>query len=301
MYKLSESELQEVHKGLLELLKVFKKICEEEGIWYTLAFGTVLGAVRHKGFIPWDDDIDLVMLRNDYNKLLSLPHDCFEEPFFLQTPETDPGYCRGIARLRNSNTTMIPYRDAAFDYNHGIFIDIFVLDAVIDNEPLRRRQERKMNRCLKLLHFSGRVNGGVGTLGLSVHKKLLYYVLFPLYKTGVFTSSKLFHRLNKLASMYEDTNYKYIGLPTFQLFNKRNTYLKEDFKKPVLLSFEGRQLPAPINYDRVLTTCFGDYMTPVKEDTQHGVTIIKTDIPYKEYVASNKDELNRLFLEWFLQ
>ena len=125
MYKLSDSELQEIHKDLLELLKAFKNVCDKEGIWYTLAFGTVLGAVRHKGFIPWDDDIDIGMTRDNYEKFIKIANTKLSEEFFLQTMETEEETPFYFAKVRKNKTKFIEKYVKDINMNHGIFIDIF--------------------------------------------------------------------------------------------------------------------------------------------------------------------------------
>ena len=123
---------------LLDLLCEFDRVCKENNIQYFLDSGTLLGAVRHGGFIPWDDDVDVVMLRNDYKRLCEIAQSKFAPPYFFQTNSTDPGSARGHAQLRNSETTGI-LRDEIQDgrplysFNQGLFVDVFALDAVPDD------------------------------------------------------------------------------------------------------------------------------------------------------------------------
>ena len=114
----------------LELLLELDRVCKKHGLRYFLMCGTLLGAVRHKGFIPWDDDADVAMPRDDYEKLLQL-HDEFKHPIFLQTPYTDSGFAVSHTCLRNSNTSAISPIIKYQKMNHGLFIDIFPLDHFI--------------------------------------------------------------------------------------------------------------------------------------------------------------------------
>lgn len=111
----------------LDLLIEFDRVCKKHGLKYFLIGGSLLGAIRHNGFIPWDDDIDVGMLRCDYEKFLTLAYE-FENPYFLQTPYTDEGYYFSFAKLRNSNTAAISNAFRYENFNQGVFLDIFPLD-----------------------------------------------------------------------------------------------------------------------------------------------------------------------------
>ena len=113
----------------LDMLMEFMRVCEKHGLKYYIVFGTLLGTIRHNGFIPWDDDIDVCMPRDDYERFLKLA-DEFEAPVFLQIPETDPGYFYSHPKLRNSNTTGFSDIRGCFGFNSGLWIDIFPLDKV---------------------------------------------------------------------------------------------------------------------------------------------------------------------------
>ena len=122
-------EMKKVWAVELDLLSEFQRVCKLHDLKYSVCGGTLLGAIRHKGFIPWDDDIDVMMMRDEYEKLCKLA-DEFKHPYFFQTEETDPGSLRGHAQLRNSETTGILKRELKFKrpFNQGVFIDIFPLD-----------------------------------------------------------------------------------------------------------------------------------------------------------------------------
>lgn len=111
----------------IDLLLELDRVCERYQLKYTLAYGSLLGWARHRGFIPWDDDIDVVMPRNDYEKLRKLSSE-FKEPYYLQFPGDVGGYCFSFAKLRNSNTSGISYPFRYEQFNQGLFLDIFPLD-----------------------------------------------------------------------------------------------------------------------------------------------------------------------------
>ena len=149
-YKIS-SEMKKVWAVQIDLLEQVKKICKNHGLKYFADSGTLIGAIRHKGYIPWDDDIDLVMMRNDYNKFMEYAKSELEFPYFLQTVYTDKDIMRAHAQLRNSKTTgYMPYEKNR-PYNKGIFIDIFPLD-VIPEDPQLKKFSLKIKFKWKLLN-----------------------------------------------------------------------------------------------------------------------------------------------------
>lgn len=285
------SNKEELFLCLTEILKEFDRVCKENNLRYYLFAGTLLGAIRHKGIIPWDDDIDVAMPRADYNKLLELSATEFGEKFFLQTPATDKGYHKAFAKLRNSETTEIPYVDAAFDYNHGVFIDIFPLDEVSDDHRKFKKQLSKMKICVKLLHFAGRMDSGIGSLGLNKSKKIVYMLLWFPYKLGVFDSAKVFLKYNKLCSRFEGNGNRRIGTIAFSFDSERFIYERKDFDEIIKVPFENILTVAPKNYDAILRKTYGDYMKPVKQKSEHGDVILNLKIGYKKYIAEHKADL----------
>lgn len=284
---------------LTDLLKRFDKLCSDNGLEYFAFAGTLLGAVRHKSIIPWDDDVDITMPRKDYNILLELAEEnTLEPPYSFLSPVTDKAYHKSFIRFTNVNTTEIPYKDAAFNYNHGIFIDIFPLDAVPDDEKEFAKLSKKLRMEINLLYFAGRYYGNVGTLGIKdIKKKIGYYLLIPLFGLKILTPSKVFGHLNKLASGWEGKNTKRIGTIITFFDNERFIYDRKDYEKSVLLPFEDILIKAPANYDRVLTKSYGDYMKPVKQSSEHGETIFDVNTPYKKYMEENSEELMAKFLK----
>ena len=124
----------------LDLLNELLKVCKKHNIKVCAFAGTILGAVRHQGFIPWDDDIDVALTRENYEKLLQVAPSEFKNQYFFQTIQTDPNYFFGYARLRNSLTTGIIVGNDRLDYNNGIYVDIFVLDGKVDDDALLKKQ-----------------------------------------------------------------------------------------------------------------------------------------------------------------
>lgn len=281
---------------LLNLLNKFDHVCKLYNIDYTLFGGTLLGAIRHGGFIPWDDDLDIAMLRKDYDRLLSLPDNVFGDGYFLQTPKTDPGYNKTFAKLRNSSTTEIPYKDAIYNYNHGIFIDIFPLDFIPDSSKEFALMVNRINRSTRILRWTARIQGGVGTIGLSPIKKVIYYIIKPFVISGVLSSHKAFERINNIAKSYSN-NSKRISTVVFSGLSSRFVYDLSDYQDSDKHIFESDYYPVPHGYDKVLKTTYGDYMKPKKQQSEHGKTVIDSNTPYDEYIYSHRTELINLYLK----
>jgi len=126
--KAMDEMMEEIHKIQFEMALEVKRICQNHNIEYFLIAGTLLGAVRHKGFIPWDDDLDIGMLRIDYNKFISLAPIEMDKKYVLQTWDTDPGFALPSAKLRKSGTKYIERNSQKANIHNGIFIDIFPFD-----------------------------------------------------------------------------------------------------------------------------------------------------------------------------
>jgi lipopolysaccharide cholinephosphotransferase len=122
--------MNELQKKQLEILKEFDRVCRENNLTYFANGGTCIGAIRHNGFIPWDDDVDVMMPREDYEKLLKLQNPWSDSKYFLQTFRTDKHYVLNFAKLRDSSTTYLESLFYNIRQNHGVWIDIFPLDGI---------------------------------------------------------------------------------------------------------------------------------------------------------------------------
>lgn len=139
-------EMKKVWAILLDLFSEFQRVCDKYHIQWWADAGTILGAARHKGMIPWDDDIDVMLMRDEYEKLCKVAEKEFKYPYFFQTEETDKESARGHAQLRNSKTTGILKNELKpkRNFNQGIFLDIFPIDAIPDDEILFTEQTKRI-------------------------------------------------------------------------------------------------------------------------------------------------------------
>lgn len=285
-YRVS-SEMKRIWAVELDLLSAFDEVCRKNEITYYASGGTILGAVRHKGYIPWDDDIDLMMHREDYDKLCAIGPEAFRYPYFFQTQETDRFYFRGHAQLRNSETTGIlkVEKDSNLKYNQGIFIDIFPLDNVPDESEERERFIHKAHRLQKsadrLSYFSFRYHRSSFSIKEFV-KFGLHLVLEPWFNH---------QEENRLFDKYFDHIKSLAGKDTREsgmlyLKEERFIFRNSDMEYPVYKEFEMLKIPLPNGYENILEKQYGDWRTPVKEPSVHGGVVFDVDLPYHEYLKN---------------
>ena len=259
---------------LLDMLVEFDRICKKHNLRYFLDGGTLLGAIRHKGFIPWDDDIDVEMPREDYEVFVKLS-DEFKHPYFLQTPYTDPNYFYCPARIRNSNTTALVEMFAYQNFNQGVWLTILPLD------NWKEEAEPEFNKIKSLI------------IENSTYMRMTNPHLDEKNKERVRNYSgrdpfDTYAEIMKLAQQFnnEPTKFITIAIEALSSYSKKLWYA-EDFTSTILADFEGYKFPIPIGYERVLKIVFGDYMAfPPIEDRgeHHSGVIFDIDKPYTEYV-----------------
>ena len=282
---------------ILDLYAEFKRVCDKHGIKFFAISGTLIGAARHGGFIPWDDDMDVVMMRSEYKKLEAVAAEEFKYPYFFQTNHTDPESIRGHAQLRNSSTTAILNSEmldgkAAYLFNQGMFFDIFPLDHIPDETEERTcflLQLQRMKKCI----FDIRLNrlmarnwrrfyktlGGIKRI-LQGSVELLWRKLI-----GRDSLSVAYSRLEAEAMRYNESNTVYCAPVAVRPMLQRHEIFKvTDFAESDELPFENMRVPCPKNYADVLTRAFGDWHKHVVDGNSHGDMLIDTERPYTYYL-----------------
>lgn len=289
-YKI-DSKMKEVWAVELDLLDKLLSVCKKYGIQIFAAGGTMLGAVRHGGFIPWDDDIDMMMLRKDYNRLCEVAQREFAYPYFFQTEYTDVGSLRGHAQLRNSQTTGILKSESEYKYkfNQGIFIDIFPLDAVIDDEQKFKKQLKESRkaffRARQIAKITSRYRERSGLKGIVI---CTLHMLLGNLITNIKLEERAYKKFERLCEQY---NYDGLDrVATFSFNPKAKHRFKADFEATIDVPFEFLSIPVCIGYDRVLKQQYGDYMKPVKEGSYHGGVIFDVDKSYTYYIGAKENE-----------
>lgn len=286
---LVSSKMKKIWAVQLDLLEQIKHVCSRYHLTYYADSGTLLGAVRHKGYIPWDDDIDIVMKRSDYNKLIEIAPIEFKKPYFLQSAHSEI-FPRGYARLRNDNTTAITAFDLDKDIHHGIFIDIFPLDNIPDNGIERNIWFKKIR------FFSKIITGGVSKQtgkNETLFNNILIYICRGVI--ACFGYAGAMQRYEKLCSRYNDRDTEYISYPAYSKGKKKHIWESACFDSAHEVPFEYTKIMIPDQYDSRLRTEYGDYMTPVRAGTTHGDVIFEPEIPYKDYYKDHSiQELSRM-------
>lgn len=253
VYTLSENELRALQAVLLEMLCEIDRICKKHGIKYSIDGGTLLGAVRHKGFIPWDDDLDVVMLRSEYDKLREVcKTDLDKSRFFYQDNTTDPEYRWGYARIRRIGSEFVRCGQEHLKMRTGIFLDIFPRDNVPNFYPLRLVNAFKCFFWRKVLYSEvGKINAKNGFL------RCFYRALNHV------SAAKAFDAYEKMRRRLNAKNTNYVRCYGFTIATKQkqiHAYPRGWFEKQKPIEFEEKMFPACADYEDYLTFVYGDYM-----------------------------------------
>ena len=251
--------LRKVQLAQLEILCEVDRVCRENDIHWFLCCGTLLGAVRHQGFIPWDDDLDIGMMREDYEKFFHLALEKMDPKFCVQSWYTEPEYPLPFGKVRMRGTLYIEAKSALFQEN-GFYIDVFPFDNAPDDPEEQAVHAAKLNDLfrMKLMKSGykpwlekGRINW----------KKRIGYLLYQL-KARKYTQEDLAYQYDTLAAGCSKgkTICRQRGLRNLEC------YPACWFTELGECTFESERFPIPQNFDAVLTAQFGDYMTPPPED-----------------------------------
>lgn len=274
---MKNAEIREVQLAQLEMLREIDRICEKHGIKYSLFAGTALGAVRHKGFIPWDDDLDVIMQREEYGKFLAAAPAELDGKFFLQK-EFSEHWPMFFSKLRKNNTAYIErYIPKDKETHQGIYVDIFPCDNLSDNKLLRKLQFFASKVVIaKSLYKRGYLTD-------SAKKKVFMQFCRFLPARPFAAIVKLCGRKNtKMVHSFFGASSKY----------EKSVYKREWISDTVNMQFEDGSFPVSKHYDALLTTLYGDYMTPLPEKDRGckvHAEIADLEKSYEEYIDIQKN------------
>lgn len=277
-------KLKKIWAVELDLFAKFAAVCKKHGLRYLAAYGTIIGAVRHKGFIPWDDDMDFWMPREDYETLRRIGGQEFGVPYFLQTAMSDPRFFCAFSRLRNSQTTAVVTDSISPQFNNGIFIDIYPLDV----EMSSAFQNRWQSEVQRFIYRGAVLNRGrrshrqswrqwIGTVFAPFAKMVPYRSWVTLYDWIQQINNGKGNVLSPIFAISDHERGIRIGI--------------DDIANSVWLDYEFLKVPVPRNYDKVLRTYYGDYMQfpPVESRGKwhEGQIRFDPDLPYQEWMKEN--------------
>ena len=263
--------MNNIQKEEFRLLVEFKRICEKHDLKYSLGYGTLLGAIRHQGFIPWDDDIDVIMHRVDYDKFINIVKSELPSDMIYVDHEQESKYYFGFGKIRSK---VLNYPEKSTNYlgiNQGVWIDIFPFDAVGDNDLSETMKQRKdIKRIHNFFVMSVFAHPTDKDKGITLAVKSLLYKFNKLTKNMTSLRNHMNRKLIRLATCKNsDTAILHNCLVMNFTENEINggNLTVEQLHNCIIQDFEGEQFSIVADYENHLTGIYGDYMTmpPIEE------------------------------------
>ena len=270
---MKELTLQELKEIEFDMLKMFDAFCKENNIRYFLAYGTLLGAIRYKKFIPWDDDFDIGMTFDNYVKFLEICEKKLDKnKYYVQTPEKEKNYYLSFSKIRDIRTTLIEEGNENIDIVRSVYIDVFPLVGIPNNKIKERIL--KINRAFML---SANMN--------VINNKFLRCIFDIILK--IFGRRKILKYTTKRCFKYNTNDCEYWCSIADGDGYIQNKIKREIYGKPKYVKFEDIMLPVPENTDKYLKNIYGDYMKIPSEEQikfrEHTPYYLNFDLPYDEY------------------
>ena len=286
-------DMKKVWAVELDLLNEFARICNTHHLKWFAHAGTMLGAVRHHGFIPWDDDIDVVMPRSDYEALCNIGPQEFLEPYFFQNDKTDPLFCRSYSRLRNSWTTAFQIQERGLNvpYNQGIFIDIFPYDNLSDDEEEMKEEMKRMELLVFISkYYRNLVHFYEPPKESGFNKRFRHYLKHMWFKYVNRAKGDYLYYINEhnsIATRHNGQETCRVGEVIIPPIG-RHIWNKEWLENAQMMPFEMISIPVPINYEDCLNVSFGkDWQAPKQYGNYHGQIIFDVDHPYTDFLKKH--------------
>ena len=273
----------------LAMLDEVQRICKKYDLTYFFVHGSLLGAVRHRGFIPWDDDLDIAMPRQDYDRFLECAKAELQKPLSLHTPATETQlYWGGHTRIRNENTAAIGTMDLGHEGNQGIWIDILPLDVCTADENKFLKKQKRIRHCHRLLYAK---TYGKESIKRHMDMNSLHWFCYKLL-AGIYSRQTLCDKLNAAMKLYTEEASDEVAV--FSGYFKHRRLNAKDFAGTEWLVFENRSVPVPVGYENYLFMTLGkDYMKypPEEERKPKHAGIFDPDMSYADY----NDKLSGIF------
>ena len=274
MFDLRALQLKE-----LDILLAVHEACEKLGIEYMIQFGTLLGAVRHKGFIPWDDDIDIVMTIDNYDRFIKEAPAVLPDNLIIQHWSTDPNCPNIFAKVRDKNTTFLHKEHIDLDICQGVFIDIFPITRLKEGKRSIKREKRLryrfnlINECLDIAYVNNMDSKKKRFVGKLIHN---FFTKGPF---KIKDRSKFIAKEENRKRILDKKGYTFTYNGPYELYTERALY-----------DFEGHKLYGPKDYDGALSYEFRDYMTipPKEKQVTHAPLFVDLEHGY------NRDEIREM-------
>lgn len=274
----------------LEMLKVFINICDKYNINYILVGGTALGAVRHKGFIPWDDDIDVGLLREDYERFLEVaPKELDKDKYFLQNFKSEPNFTYGFTKIRDNTTTYVENFFANHEINHGVWIDIFPIDGYTDKNIEPKKLKGRLRRFKFHIFMSY-----LPALFRKVRRKTWFKDILLNIVAVIFYPLNIAHyhqkALDRMGKKYPTDKATLVGNHLYYFTGKVEALPPHIYKETIKVPFEDVEARIPKDYDTYLKCLYGDYMKLPPEEKRvghHYNTGFSLTIGWREYLYGN--------------
>ncbi len=275
------AQMKKIWSMQMRLMAKLLDVCQRNNLHIWVDGGTLLGTIRHHGYIPWDDDLDLVMLRDDYERLLQIAPQYFTPPtgMFFQTAYTDKYYSRGHAQLRLDDTAAVIPTELNCPFHQGIFIDIFVYDALPKNGDELLNALMRAEPLRKLMQWRSNMGFSITNPKVAIRWLLSrIYFAFHDYK-------KTFTKFQNYYTHYNGPLSDILSAPCYYAASVfKNRHRRKCFSSTLMMPFEDMMVPVPVGYDEILHNYYGDYMTPVKAPSLHGSVIFDTERSYKDVI-----------------
>ena len=265
----TEEELIKLRQIQMNIYREIKRICDNHNIQFVAIGGSAIGAVRHKGYIPWDDDLDIAMMREEYVRFLEYAKNEIGPNYFVQNIGTDKYYGNYFTKIRCNGTLFVQNIDKNDKSHHGIFVDIFPIDRVTDNVTEREKYRKKLMFVFQM--YMAKCNSGISGETASMKGKIKHFVRASLHVLLTFASKeKLFTKVDELSQIYNKAKPKTLMISV--VFAMTGRCIEDDAVfPPVELPFEEDTMMVPHDIDRYLTHIFGDYMKlpPIEKRVNH--------------------------------
>lgn len=281
--ELSGQQMEQLRRVELDILQKFIEVCEKLHIQYFAVQGTLLGAIRHQGFIPWDDDLDVGMLREDYEIFIRNGQKLLPDHYFIQTHDTDPAYPHGFAKIRNSQTAFVETTCKNLPMNHGIYIDVFPFDFYPDNRLKQAVFEVKK----LLLRYRIRCSLYIPADNEPTLKNTLRNILKKI-STIIYPS--LEHALDAQDQLYKSVARGKNVINNGSPWGKRECFPKQVLEGFTVKKFENINIKVPLHFEEYLTHVYGNYMElppPEKRISHHYTCAVDFSKAYDQVMQSN--------------